>query len=89
MGSRAGRYSPPTRRGVVFVVTVDAVLIGIVLRVLGVPLALPLTPSAGWPRGPDRDRVGALIGYQRERRALREEDATPARHGVTVGNGTT
>ena len=154
-------------RGVVFVATVDAVLIGAALLVVGVPLALPLIvltwlaaffpiigaiiagaaavlvalvtdgPTAalivlvaivvvqqvegnilypvvvgprlklhpivvlvavaaggtlaGIPGAflavPVATVVGALIGYQRERRALHEEGAPPARHGVMVGNG--
>jgi predicted PurR-regulated permease PerM len=167
MGSRAWTVLTAYTRGVVFVATVDAVLIGIVLLVLGVPLALPLIvltwvaaffpiigaiaagaaavlvalvangPTAavivlvaiiviqqvegnvlypvvvgprlrlhpvvvlvavaaggtlaGIPGAflavPVATVIGALTGYQRERRALREEGAPPARHGVMVGNG--
>ena len=167
MGSRAWTVLTAYTRGVVFVATVDAVLIGIVLLVLGIPLALPLIvltwlaaffpiigaivagaaavlvalvtdgptaavivlvaiivvqqvegnvlypvvvgprlrlhpvvvlvavaaggTMAGIPGAflavPIATVVGALIGYQRERRALQEEGAPPARHGVMVGNG--
>jgi predicted PurR-regulated permease PerM len=167
MGSRAWTVLTAYTRGVVFVATVDAVLIGIVLLILGIPLALPLIvltwlaaffpiigaivagaaavlvalvtngPTAavivlvaiivvqqvegnilypvvvgprlrlhpvvvlvsvaaggtlaGIPGAflavPIATVLGALIGYQRERRALREEGAPPARHGVVVGNG--
>jgi predicted PurR-regulated permease PerM len=169
MGSRAWTVLTAYTRGVVFVATVDAVLIGIVLLAVGVPLALPLIvltwlaaffpiigaivagaaavlvalvangPTAavivlvaiivvqqvegnvlypvvvgprlrlhpivvllavaaggtlaGIPGAflavPVATVLGALVGYQRERRAIREEGAPPARHGVMVGNGTT
>jgi predicted PurR-regulated permease PerM len=42
MGERAWEVLTAYTRGVVFVATVDAVLIGIALLVVGVPLALPL-----------------------------------------------
>jgi predicted PurR-regulated permease PerM len=42
MGGRAWTVLTAYTRGVVFVATVDAVLIGIALLVVGVPLALPL-----------------------------------------------
>jgi predicted PurR-regulated permease PerM len=167
MGARTWAVLTAYTRGVVFVATVDAVLIGAVLLIVGVPLALPLIvltwlaaffpiigavvagaaavlvalvasgPTAalivlvaiivvqqvegnvlypvvvgprlrlhpivvlvavaaggtlaGIPGAflavPIATVLGALIGYQRERRALREEGAPPARHGVVVGNG--
>ena len=42
VGERSWRNLTAYTRGVVFVATVDAVLIGVVLLVLGVPLAFPL-----------------------------------------------
>jgi predicted PurR-regulated permease PerM len=168
-GRRAWASLTAYTRGVVFVATVDAILIGAVLLLVGVPLALPLIvltwlaaffpiigaivagaaavlvalvangPTAavivlvaiivvqqvegnvlypvvvgprlrlhpivvllavaaggtlaGIPGAflavPVATVLGALVGYQRERRAIREEGAPPARHGVMVGNGTT
>ncbi|HEX6024515.1 MAG TPA: AI-2E family transporter, partial [Solirubrobacter sp.] len=166
MGSRAWTVLTSYTRGVVFVATVDAVLIGIVLLALGIPLALPLIvltwvaaffpiigaiaagaaavlvalvsdgPTAalivlvaivviqqvegnvlypvvvgprlrlhplvvllsvaaggtlaGIPGAflavPIATVLGALLGYARERRAIREEGAPPARHGVMLGS---
>jgi predicted PurR-regulated permease PerM len=166
MGSRAWTVLTSYTRGVVFVAAVDAVLIGIVLLALGIPLALPLIvltwvaaffpiigaiaagaaavlvalvsdgPTAalivlvaivviqqvegnvlypvvvgprlrlhplvvllsvaaggtlaGIPGAflavPIATVLGALLGYARERRAIREEGAPPARHGVMLGS---
>jgi predicted PurR-regulated permease PerM len=168
VGERMWRNLTAYTRGVVFVATVDAVLIGAVLLILGIELALPLIvltwlaafipiigaiaagaaavlvalvtggptealivlaaivivqqvegnllyPVVVGPRlrlhpvvvlvsvaaggalagiagafmaVPVATALSALVGYLRERRAEREQLATPAaRHGVMVGNG--
>jgi predicted PurR-regulated permease PerM len=166
LGARSWQVLTAYTRGVVFVATVDAVLIGLVLLIVGVPLALPLIVltwlAAFFPiigaiaagaaavlvalvgNGPTEALIvlaaiivvqqvegnvlypvvvgprlklhpivvlvavatggtlagipgafmavpiatvcGALVGYQRERRA-RLEDPLQARRGVVVGNG--
>ena len=166
LGERSWTVLTAYTRGVVFVATVDAVLIGFALLVVGVPLALPLIVltwiAAFFPiigaivagaaavlvalvgSGPTEALIvlaaiivvqqvegnvlypvvvgprlklhpivvlvavamggtlagipgaflavpiatvcGALIGYQRERRACRE-DPLQVRHGVVIGNG--
>ena len=75
IGARAWTVLTAYTRGVVFVATVDAVLIGVALLVVGVPLALPLIVYVAGRVLPDhrRDRRGSGrgAGGARGRRADR------------------